>query len=148
MPIPEFKRTEFFQQINSSIELAKELSAELESRNTLPTEVDIHAAVQVMNHHLIGVGGNTPALIQAHEAYLNLPKDALDVEFLADSDIQRARVEKAIMRGRVESFHWLGSTVMTGFGVQLYGVELIAPRKQYSATAFVPVDGINVRLAS
>lgn len=114
MPIPEFKRTEVFQQINDSIGLARELSAELETRTRgLPTESDIYAAVQVMNHHLLGVRANTPALIKADEAYLNLPNDSTDIEFMNDNDIQKARVEKAIMRGRVESFHWLGSTAIS-----------------------------------
>jgi hypothetical protein len=149
MPLPEFKRTDVFQQVNDSIDLAKELSLELEARTRgLPSETDIHAAVQVMNHHLFGVKANTPALIKADEAYLNLPNDSMDLEFIADTDIQQARVEKAIMRGRVESFYWLGSTAISGFGVHLYGVELIAPRKQFSATAFVPVEAISMRLAS
>jgi len=148
MPIPEFRRTEVFQQVTDSIDLARELSIELETRNTPPTEADIYAAVYVMNQHLRGVKGNIPALIKADEAYLNLPYDEMDVAFLTDNEIEKARVEKAIMRGRIESFHWLGSTAMTGFGVHLYGVDLIAPHKQFSATAFVPVEAISLRLAS
>jgi len=148
MPIPEFRRTEVFQQVTDSIDLARELSIELETRNVPPTEADIYAAVYVMNQHLRGVKGNIPALIKADEAYLNLPYDEMDVAFLTDNEIEKARVEKAIMRGRIESFHWLGSTAMTGFGVHLYGVDLIAPHKQFSATAFVPVEAISLRLAS
>lgn len=148
MPILEFRRTEVFQQVTDSIDLARELSIELETRNTPPTEADIYAAVYVMNQHLRGVKGNIPALIKADEAYLNLPYDEMDVAFLTDNEIEKARVEKAIMRGRIESFHWLGSTAMTGFGVHLYGVDLIAPHKQFSATAFVPVEAISLRLAS
>jgi hypothetical protein len=134
--------------VPDSIDLARELSIELETRPYPPTEEDIYAAVYVMNQHLLGVKGNTPALIKADEAYLNLPYDAMDVAFLTDTEIEEARVEKAIMRGRIESFHWLGSTAMTGFGVHLYGVDLLAPHKQFSATAFVPVEAISVRLAS
>jgi len=148
MPIPEFKRLDVLQQVPDSIDLARELSIELETRPYPPTEEDIYAAVYVMNQHLLGVRGNTPALIKADEAYLNLPYDAMDVAFLTDTEIEEARVEKAIMRGRIESFHWLGSTAMTGFGVHLYGVDLLAPHKQFSATAFVPVEAISVRLAS
>jgi len=148
MPIPEFKRLDVLQQVSDSIDLARELSIELETRPYPPTEEDIYAAVYVMNQHLLGVKGNTPSLIKADEAYLNLPYDEMDVAFLTDTDIEEARVEKAIMRGRVESFHWLGSTAMTGFGVHLYGVDLIAPHKQFSATAFVPVEAISLRLAA
>jgi hypothetical protein len=148
MPIPEFKRLDILQQVPDSIDFARELSIELETREHPPTEDDIYAAVYVMNQHLLGVKGNTPALIKADEAYLNLPNDQMDVAFLTDAEIEAARVEKAIMRGRVESFYWLGSTALTGFGVHLYGVDLIAPRKQFSATAFVPVEAISLRLAS
>ena len=148
MSIPEFKRLDAFQQVSSSIDLARELSIELETRPSPPTEEDIYAAVYVMNQHLLGVKGNTPALIKADEAYLNLPYDEMDVAFLTDEEIEKARVEKAILRGRIESFHWLGSTAMTGFGVNLYGVDLIAPHKQFSATAFVPVESISLHLAS
>jgi len=148
MPIPEFKRLDILQQVTDSIDLARELSIELETRPIPPSEADIYAAVYVMNQHLLGVKGNTPALIKAEEAYLNLPNDEMDVAFLTDSEINEARVEKAIMRGRIESFHWLGSTAVTGFGVHLYGVDLISPRKQFSATAFVPVEAISLRLAS
>ena len=148
MYIPEFKRTDALQQVPDSIELARELSLELELRETPPSEDDIYAAVHIMNQHLLGVGGNVPSLIKTGEAYLNLPYDAMDVAFLTDEAIERAKVEQAIMRGRIESFHWLGSTAMTGFGVNLYGVELLSPFKQFSASAFVPVEAITTRLAA
>lgn len=101
MSIPEFKRLDAFQQVSSSIDLARELSIELETRPSPPTEEDIYAAVYVMNQHLLGVKGNTPALIKADEAYLNLPYDEMDVAFLTDEEIEKARVEKAILRGRI-----------------------------------------------
>ena len=148
MSIPEFKRLDAFQQVASSIDLARELSIELETRNSPPSESDIYAAVHVMNEHLRGVKGNIPAVIKAGEAYLDLPDDQMDAEFLPESLIEQARVEKAIMRGRLERFHWFGSTTMTAFGVQMYGVELLSPYRKYHTSAFVPVESISLQLAS
>ena len=148
MPIPEFKRLDVFQQVSSSIDLARELSIELDTRDSPPNENDIYAAVHVMNEHLRGVGGNVPALIKAGEAYVDLPDDQMDAEFIHESLIERARVDQAIMRGRIERFHWFGSTTMTAFGVQMYGVELISPYRKYHTSAFVPVESISLQLAS
>jgi len=148
MPIPEFKRLGVFEQVTSSIDLARELSIELETRSTPPGESDIYAAVHVMNEHLRGVKGNIPAVIKSSEAYLDLPDDQTDVEFLPESLIDQARVEQAIMRGRIERFHWFGSTTLTAFGVQMYGVELISPYRRYHTSAFVPVESISLQLAS
>jgi hypothetical protein len=50
--------------------------------------------------------------------------------------------------GRIERFHWFGSTTMTAFGVQMYGVELISPYRKYHNSAFVPVESISLQLAS
>lgn len=148
MSIPEFKRVDIFQQVADSIDLARELSIELETRTSMPSEADIHAAVDVMNHHLFGVGGNKPALIKAESAFVNLPNNEFDAEFLPDSLIEQARVEQAIVRGRIESFHWLGSTAISAFGVNISGAELIAPRKQFLVSAFIPVEGISLHLAA
>jgi len=148
MPIPEFKRTDVFQQITSSFDLARELSIELDTRGVPPTENDIYAAVYVMNQHLMSVKQNVPTVIKAGEAYLDLPDDKMDVEFLPESLIEQARVEQAIVRGRVERFHWFGSATLTAFGAQMYGVELISPYRKYHSSAFVPVESISLQLAS
>jgi len=147
MTIPEFKRADVLQQLTSSIDLARELSVELETRGTLPAESDIYAAVHIMNEYLQGVHGDVPALIKAGEAYLDPPADQMDVEFLSEQVIAQARVEQAIMRGRIERFHWFGSATMSAFGVQMYGVELIEPRHKYHISAFVPVESVSLQLA-
>ena len=148
MPIPEFNRMPSLQPITSSIDLARELSVELDTRDKLPTEIDIFAAVRLMNQHLQAVKGDVPAIIKSGEAYLDLPSDSIDAEFLAESDIQKSRVEQAIVRGRIERFHWLGSSTLSAFGVQMSGVELLAPHAKFYTSAFVPVESISLQLAS
>jgi hypothetical protein len=148
MPIHEFKQTEVFQQVTDSIDLARELSIELEMRPIPPTEEDIFDAVYIMNQHLEGVTGQVPALITANEAYLDLPADVSDAAFISSAAIEKTRIEQATMRGRIERFHWFGSTVLTAFGVQLYGTELITPHRKFYSSAFVPVEAISLHLAA
>ena len=148
MPIPEFRQLNVLQQVTNSIDLARELSIELDTRDIPPNETDIYAAVHIMNEHLRAVKGNVPAIIKSGEAYLDLPDDQTDVEFLSESIIELSKVEQPIIRGRIERFHWFGSTTMTAFGVQMYGVELISPYRKYHTSAFVPVESISLQLAS
>jgi hypothetical protein len=148
MELPELKKPSRIDLITDSISFARELSVDLATREYPPTESEIHSAVKIMNQHLRGVKGDVPAIIKADTAYLNLPYDKMDVEFLSDAAIEQAKIEKALMRGRIESFHWLGSQAMTAFGVHLFGVDLIEPERRFLTTAFVPVEAISSQLAA
>lgn len=151
MPIPEFKHTDAFQLLNNSVELARELSLELDTGENPVTEEVIYDTLHILNQYLLAVKGNTPAIVKANEVYLDLPADVNDLitaEFLSEAAIEQSRVEKAIVRGRIEQFQWFGSATMTAFGVQMYGVELISPYHKFHSSAFVPVDTISLQLAS
>ena len=136
-----------FVQIEDTIEFARELAIDLELSGS-PTETDIQAAVDVMNHHLFGVGANTRALLGAQELYKDLPTYEAELELLREEDIQQAKIERVIAKAKIDSFHWLGSASITGFGLQVYGVDMLAPIVKHANSAFIPLDAVGVRLAT
>lgn len=133
-------------RIEDSIEFARELAIDLELSGA-PTEGDIHAAVDAMNHHLFGTGANTRALLSAQELYEDLPTYEMEVELLSEQEIQQAKIEQAIVKAKIDSFYWLGSASVTGFGLQMYGVDILTPVARHSNSIFVPLDAVGVRLA-
>jgi len=134
-------------QITDTIEFAREIASDIQAHE-LPTEDIIQAAVDVMNHHLFGVRGNTRALLRADAAYL-IPTDQIEAELLlTEQEIADARVDNAIMRTKIDSFTWFGSTALTGFGLRTFGVDLLAPEPRHVDTAFIPLEAVGVRLAT
>ena len=134
--------------ISNSIDLARELSLDLELQPETPSEEQIGAAIHVMNQHLWSVKGDVPALFRAEEAYLDLPEMPQDIELLSHSSLMHSRIEQAVIKGKIDSFRWLGSTGVTAFGIQLYGVDVLAPRKMTSRNAFVPVEAVGAQFAA
>lgn len=128
--------------ISDSIKFAKEIAQDVElsalADDRLSTEDEIQAAVDVMNHHLLGMEQDERVILQAAEAYL-VPTDVIDAEFMTEAEIEAARVKDVLVRARLRSFVWFGSVGLRGFGAALYGVDFINPKIHHTETAFVPL---------
>lgn len=134
--------------INNPIQFARELSRNLSERADLPTEEDIEETLHVMNDYLYSVNGNISALLHADEAFIGLPDEPVSIELLSFRSLLQSRVEQATLRGKIHSFRWLGSTGMNAFGLQMYGVDVLAPTKERSNNAFIPVEAAGVPVAA
>ena len=135
------------QIVDDSIELAKELAWELELRPNLPSEDDIYGALAVMNGHLFSRQQHGIELIKA-AAIFNIPDHDADVAMFEEWEVDQARIDDAIFKAKVEQFIWFGSVTFTGFGLRVHGLNFIEPPIHHIATAFVPVEYIDLKLAA
>ncbi len=133
--------------IHDSIEFARDLAIDLEQREMLPTEDDILAALQIMDAQLTGVGEDTRAMFAIERAF-ELPDFELEVELMSDAEIASLEIGKSVVRARLDGFRWVGSTVTSGFGLRLFGVDVVEPTRDHVPTAFVPLEAVNLRLAA
>jgi hypothetical protein len=143
--------------INSSVQLAKDLELELNSRPIPPSEEEIKDTIKILNGFLSKTYGKEKSIFLADEAYINIPDTpgSPDIEFFSHHDLMQSKVEDATMRGEIYSFRWLATTAMNAFGFQMYGVDLRVQKpglqieQRISArNAFVPVDGVTTPLAA
>ena len=131
-------------RISDSVKFAKEVADDLAGHD-LPTESDVQAAVDIMNHHLFGMHHNQRMLLQAGEAYL-IQDDAIDLELISEEQIQQSRIENTLMRAKIDSFHWIGSVALQGFGLRVFGVDFVSPKLHHTATAFIPLDSMGPQI--
>ncbi len=137
--------------INDPIEFARELSLGLEATTQYrPTREQLKDAVDVMNQYLWAVKGDIPATISSSKVYLDVP-DYPEVQNVSDDALERSRIDDAIIKGKINSFMWLGSTGLEAFGIQMggvNGVNIVAPYKIRANTAFLPVDAVEAQFAA
>lgn len=135
--------------ISDSVKFAKEIADDVElsalADDRLPSEDEIQAAVDAMNHHLLGMQQDERVILQAAEAYL-VPTDVFDAELMTEDAIEAARVDDVLVQARLRSFVWFGSVGLRGFGAALYGVDFIDPRRHHTETAFVPLSAAGARI--
>jgi hypothetical protein len=135
--------------VSDSITFAKEIAQDVElsalADGRLSTEGEIQAAVDIMNHHLLGMEQDERVILQAAEAF-TIPTDIIDAEFMTEAEIEAARVNDVLIRARLRSFVWFGSVGLRGFGADLYGVDFIDPKIHHTETAFVPLDAAGARI--
>lgn len=133
--------------LGDSIALALELANALEGCNNLPDEDELKMAVGLMNHQLFGSRQNEHSFIKAEDIYA-LPSDKADIEFIAEEDIQIARIKNVIIKGKIDSFNWVGSVSLSGFGIRMFDVRFYEPGLHRIETAFVPLRSIEARIAA
>ena len=139
------------EPITHSIDLARELSVDLEIRkfDDAPSEEEIEAALYVMNQYLWAMKEDIPSTLRAAEAYLDIPDSPTrTIEVFSHIDLEKARIENAIITGKIDSFKWIGSATMQAFGVKIYGAQVRSPKKQHANTAFIPVQGLGSPLVA
>ena len=134
--------------INNSVDFAREISREVELRPGLPSEEDLQAAVNVMNQYLWGVKGDIRATFITDEAYLDLPDSPETIELFSHNSLRASRLPEAIVRGKIDSFKWLGTTGMNAFGLHMNGVDVLAPVRLKTTNAFLPIDAIGNQFAA
>ena len=121
-----------------SIEFAKEIALESMLRGMVDTEA-LQATVDIMNHALFGTGDNDIALIKASKAYV-LTTDMIEIEFVDEKTSSDSRVIDPIMKAKIDSFKWLGSATISGFGIILMGVSFYRPKIHHVQSAFIPLN--------
>jgi hypothetical protein len=135
--------------VSDSIKFAREIADDVElsalADDRLSTEDEIQAAVDVMNHHLLGMEQDERVILQASEAY-TIPTDVFDAELMTEAAIEAARVKDVLVQARLRSFVWFGSVGLTGFGAALYGVDFIDPKMHHTETAFVPLAAVGAHI--
>jgi len=131
-------------RITDSIKFAKEIAEDVTSKG-LPSEEDIRSAVKIMNERLHGMGQDRRVLLRAAKVF-TIPTDEFEADFLSEPEIQQSIVEDAFVKARLRSFIWLGSVSISGFGVNLYGVDFIEPRHHHTESAFMPLDAAGPRI--
>lgn len=135
--------------VSDSVKFAKEIAQDVElaalADDRLSTEDEIQAAVDAMNHHLLGMEQDERVILHASEAY-TIPTDEFDTELMTESEIEAAHVADVLVRARLRSFVWFGSVGLRGFGAALYGVDFIDPKMHHAETAFVPLAAVGSRI--
>jgi hypothetical protein len=135
------------ETIVDTLDFAKELAWELELRDSPPTKEDIYGALHIMDSQLQGCGEDIRTLIFVDQAYL-LPTYEIEVEMLSDAEIENSTLTESVVKARIDHFEWVGSLVVCGFGLRVFGVDVIEPFKKHEPTAFIPLESINLRLAA
>lgn len=138
------------EQIKDPLSLARVLSHDLKTRPELPTENDISEAVKIINEYYYATKSDEEdrTILRTAEAFFDLPDDPVDLELISERHIEATRVQEVTIRGTIHQYHWIGSVAITGFGIRLYGVDMISPDIRFASTAFVPVDAISLQLAA
>lgn len=133
--------------ISDTLDFAKELAWSLELSSQAPSEEEILAALQVMDAQLVGAGENVRALFSIQRAF-TVPDCAPELELMDDSEVMASILEPSIIKARIHRFEWMGSLVTTGFGVRMYGIDVLEPVRLSKSTAFVPLEDITLRLSA
>ena len=133
--------------IKDTLDFARELAIDLELRETLPSEDEILGALQVMDSQLTGAGEDVRAMFAIERAFA-FSDFIPEVDLMSDGEISDTEIGTSIVRARLDGFRWIGSTFTTGFGLRLFGVDVIEPKRDHIPTAFVPIESVNLRLAA
>lgn len=72
----------------------------------------------------------------------------LSWKLMTDQEVTDAKVTDAIMKGKIDSFEWVGSLSISGIGVRMYAVDFLNPTRHHTETAFIPVEVIDFRLCA
>lgn len=133
--------------IQDSIEFARDLAIHLELKEVPPSEDDILSALQIMDAQLTGAGEDVRAMFAIHHAFA-VPDFSIEVEMMHDDEIDDSRIGESVVRARLDGFRWFGSTHASGFGLRLFGVDIVEPTRNHVPTAFVPLEAVSLRLAA
>jgi len=135
------------EMVRDTIELAKELSFEIEIQDQAHDEDLIMSALKILNdhHQKHRIGGRE--MIKAASLFV-IPDHDADIERMTDEEIERRKVNNPIVQGSITEFTWFSSVSFTGIGLRLYGVDFVAPRMHHTQTAFVPVLFVDLLLSA
>lgn len=133
--------------IQDTLDLARDLAIEIEMRDMPPTREQIVGALQVMDAKLFGAGEDVRTLLGIERGFA-IPDFELEVDLIDDAEFATTEIGASVVKARIDGFRWIGSAVTTGFGIRLFGVDVIEPKRDRVPTAFVPLEAVNIRLAA
>lgn len=132
--------------IQDTIDFAKELAFEMELRSEPPSDDDILGALHVMDARLKGAKEDIRAMFAIEQAFA-IPDFELKVDLMSDKEYADSVIDTSVVRARLDGFRWVGNIMSSGFGLRLFGIDVVEPKKNHIPTAFVPLESVNIRLA-
>lgn len=134
----------------SAIALTRELTEQavsLDPDGMMTDEVKQHI-VDFANHHLI-TSGEPRKILTLADSVLYLTDSSADIAFMSDEHVaDTISDETTIARGYLYEISYLASVAFSGFGLRMYGVDIVSPTKSHQPTVFVPVDDVRVTIAA
>jgi hypothetical protein len=135
------------ERVGDSIEFAKEIAFELGlHQQGVPSDDMLVTTLDIMNGHLFGTAQNVRVLLKACEAYL-VPTHEFEAMLMPDWEFDASRVPDPIIKAKVDSFEWWATGGFSGFGLRVFGVSFVEPKRHHTETAFVPIDAVDLRLS-
>ncbi|MFT4532444.1 MAG: hypothetical protein ACI9T8_000467 [Candidatus Saccharimonadales bacterium] len=132
--------------IQDTINFAREIAFEVELRPDPPSQDQILAALEVMDAQLKDSGENIRSMFGFEAAFL-IPDHPLEVELMEEDEYASSVVPASVVKARLDHFEWTDSVTNTGFGLRLFGVDFIEPKRKHATTAFVPLYALDIRLS-
>ncbi len=133
-----------------TLDLTRELAleAELLAPDGIVPETMARHIIDITNRHL-HISKEPKDLLLIAASALFLTDSTSDIEFMSDENVAQTFVDKrTVARGHLYSIEHLASVAYTGFGLRLFGVDVLEPFKIHVETLLVPVESVTFTLAS